>query len=145
MTTRIVVAAGLCTPARVHVQRALEPYGVRYQANSYLETLDGQLADKAANAAVDICELIVSDQAARWAEYLLLRTGKLRLVSPPIDARNKNWALRHRGNMPQPWVQPGCTIAQLPHLSESTDGRNRAPRRQRREERPVRRRRRERY
>ena len=146
MTTRIVVAAGLCTPARVLVDRALAPYGVRYEATtSWMETGDGQITTQTDQAAIDLCAVLVSNQAARWAEYLLLRTGKLRLVSRPIDARNERWALRHRGNMPQPWVQPGCNIDQLPHLSIPTDGRNSAPRRQRREERPVRRRRRERY
>lgn len=106
---RIVVAAGLCTPARVHVRTALEPYGVQHRIVSYLETLDGKLADKAADAAVDICEVFVPARQARWAEYLLLRSGKLQLASRPIDPHNAQWALRHRGNMPRPWVQAGCT------------------------------------
>lgn len=108
-TQRIIVAAGLCTPARNHVRTALEPYGVQFKATSYWETLDGKLATKADDAAIDICEVIVPDAQARWAEYLLLRSGKLQLASRPIDPRNAQWALRHRGNMPRPWVQAGCT------------------------------------
>ncbi len=106
----IIVAAGLCTPARVHVRKALDPYGVQYRivANYWLAA-DGGRTRRVDEFVADLCEVRVSDRAARWAEYLILRSGHTQLLSKPIDPRNEAWAMRWRGQMPGSWVQPGCT------------------------------------
>jgi hypothetical protein len=52
----------------------------------------------------------VNDDAARWAEYLLLRSNHFHLLSRPIDARNERWAIKWSGRMPQPWVEAGCKM-----------------------------------
>lgn len=105
----IIVAAGLCTPARRHVRTALQPYGVAYQADDWWANADGETTTRMEDAAIDMCRVLVNSRQARWAEYLLLRTGKLRLLSPPLDARNARWALKWQGTMPKPWITTGCT------------------------------------
>lgn len=96
----IIVAKALCSPARDAVTRTLQPYGVLHTIEHY--------ADPTLNAAMQAVAVNVNDQAATWAEYLLLRSGEFRLLSTPLDSRNKQWAGQWRGKMPQPWVEKGC-------------------------------------
>ena len=111
MTTKIVVAAAMCTPTRVHVKNALQPYGVKHRVvGEFLGDYSGAWVQDAAGAYLMVAEVEVNDQAAKWAEYLLLRSGKLQLVSTPLDERNRKWALRWRGRMPRPWIETGCKV-----------------------------------
>lgn len=114
MTTKIVVAAPMCTPARTHVRNALQPYGVKHSiAGEYLGSYNGQFVQGLNDAYLMVAEVWVNDQAAKWAEYLLLRSGKLQLVSKPLDKRNLKWALQWGGAMPRPWVEAGCNVKAL--------------------------------
>lgn len=97
---KIVVAKGFCTPARDAITATLAPYGVRHTVQPYPDPLQ------------NVATVIVSDRAAAWAEYLLLRSGRFVLRSKPIDRRNLKWAIKWQGAMPQPWVEPGCKMPQ---------------------------------
>lgn len=109
MTVKIVVAAALCTPTRTHIRAALDDYGVRYKIGAeYWGDLVGQPLRGASEMYLQVAEVLVSEAAAKWTEYLLLRTNKLRLISKPLDKRNLQWALKWGGAMPKPWVEPGC-------------------------------------
>lgn len=110
MSQTITIAWGVCAPMRPqHVRPLLEPYGVR------VEHLD-MFADETGSGA----RVTVSDAAAKWVEYLLLRSGKFALMSPPLEPRNAQWAARwqtlpaqvgcdghtamsRKGDMPTPW------------------------------------------
>ena len=112
MSKTIVLGWGACTPMRPdHVLTQLRPYGVNVENL----TVDGQLTGSEAHVTV-------SDAAAKWAEYLLLRSGKFGLYSPPLDKRNIKWAARWQmmpaqrgcsnhtqagtvGKMPTPWSE----------------------------------------
>lgn len=104
----IVVASGLCAPARSHVQKALRPYSVQFRCTSWAEHEDGTRGPDDGMGLYNVARVRVNDGAARWAEYLLLRTGHFQLLSKPIDQRNERWAVRWNGRMPQPWVEAGC-------------------------------------
>lgn len=109
---KIIVAAGVCTPARNHVKTALDPYGVKYSIGADIMIgADGNIALAMTDAYHAEVDVYVSDRAAAWAEYLLLRSGKLQLVSRPLDARNRGWAEKWAGRMPSPWVESGCNPA----------------------------------
>ena len=110
---KIIVSKGICTPIRGAVLTALQPYGVRFALNTYGRGQDGEcLADGAPTAYDYVAEIIVSQRAAAWTEYLLCRTTQFTLLSKPIDKRNIKWARRHQGVMPKPWVEAGCKIKQ---------------------------------
>lgn len=114
MTTRIVVAAAMCTPTRTHVKNALQPYGVKFRiAGEYMGDYAGQWVQDTAGAYLMVAEVDVNDQAAKWAEYLMLRSGKMQLISKPLDRRNLQWALQWGGAMPRPWVEAGCNVKAL--------------------------------
>jgi hypothetical protein len=114
MTTKIVVAAAMCTPARVYVTAALQPYGVQYTfGGQFWGDYAGAFVRSMEGAYLGVCEVFVRDQAAKWAEYLLLRSGKLQLVGKPLDERNAQWALQWHGAMPRPWVEAGCNVKAL--------------------------------
>lgn len=96
----IIVAKALCTPARDAVTRTLQPYGVLHTIEHY--------PDETLSKAMQAVAVTVNDQAAAWTEYLLLRSKQFRLLSTPLDSRNKQWAGQWNGKMPQPWVESGC-------------------------------------
>lgn len=129
-TRTIVVAKPYCSPARHIVTGALEPYGVKVygfreaarMANPLNllrsgQRMEGDLFFTLPNAlpVAQIAEVTVSEAAASWAEYLLLRTAKLYRVGPYINRRNQQWAARHGGQMPpawdkgQPWIERSCS------------------------------------
>ena len=157
MTTKIVVAAAMCTPTRTHVRNALQPYGVKFGIGAeYWGDVAGQAVIRASDAYLQVCEVLVNDQAAVWAEYLMVRSGKLQLISKPLDRRNLRWALQWGGAMPRPWVEAGCDVKALAASAgagssgapvTAGDGGRRAGARREVDRRPVRRRRerRERY
>lgn len=108
-TTEIVVAKGWCSPARDAIFTALRPYGV--VVHDVVETvLPNEQKPLWIQASVR-----VNDNAAAWAEYLLLRSAKFRLISKPQNRDNARWARRHNGAMPTPWStakqwkEKGCT------------------------------------
>lgn len=113
----ITVAKAACTPARDLVKTALQPYGVKIKAlRGYSLYPDGSkgndtqwIANDAGQfPARNVAEVTVNDQAAAWAEYLLLRTGRLELLSRPYDQRNERWAAKWAGAMPKPWREKNC-------------------------------------
>lgn len=127
----ITVAKPYCSPARGIVLSALQPYGVKI--HSLTETIktvgvkaamrqfgiDDSAFDNAERTTSPlptamVCRVVVNEQAAAWAEYLLLRTRKLYIVGNYVDPRNLAWAQRHGGQMPpawgegKPWIETGC-------------------------------------
>lgn len=130
-TTRtITVAKPFCTPCRHIITGALDPYGVRIYSYSEAARManpltvlrmsskiagDGNLKIPHALPIAQVAQVIVSEKAAAWAEYLLLRTGKLYRVGPYINQHNREWAARHGGQMPpawhegKPWIKNSCS------------------------------------
>ena len=107
MSKTIVIGWGACTPMRPkHVLSALKPYGVKVEKL----IVDGQTTGSEA-------QITVSDAAAEWAEYLILRSGKFGLLSPPLNPKNIKWAAKWQ-TLP---AQRGCnghtqagTVGKLP-------------------------------
>lgn len=122
MSQTITIAWGVCAPMRPnHVRPLLEPYGVR------VEKLD-MFADETGSGA----HVTVSDAAAKWVEYLLLRSGKFALMSTPLEPRNAQWAAKWQ-TLP---AQVGCDG----HTAMSRKGDMPTPWSKRRQQRPARRR-----
>lgn len=97
-TKKIVVSKGWCTPARDTVLTAMKNYGVK------VLDYEEEVIEWPGVGPVRIdARVRVKDEQAVWAEYLLLRTGKLRLRSKPLNQRNREWAERHGGQMPPAW------------------------------------------
>lgn len=130
-TRTITVAKPYCTPARPIITAAFQQYGVKiYGYNEYTKTVGPLNAIKnlrvKTNAietvtrfldplpTAQIAEVTVSEQAAAWAEYLLLRTGKLYVPGKYVNSKNAKWAARHGGRMPpawnedKPWIEASC-------------------------------------
>lgn len=128
-TRTIVVAKPYCSPARHIVTGALEPYGVKLYGFSEAARMGNPLDLIRGSAAItmsrvkdipamlpisQVAHVTVSEAAASWAEYLLLRTGKLYRVGPYINRRNAVWAVKHGGQMPpawdegKPWIEKSC-------------------------------------
>lgn len=111
-TRTIVVAKPYCSPARNAVLTALQPYGVVIRRlTDYIDYADFNGREV---PIAEMARVTVNEQAAVWAEYLLLRSGKLEIRSPYLDPRNQQWAKRHAGAMPprwvdgKPWIERGC-------------------------------------
>lgn len=117
-TRTLTVAKPFCSPARHIVTGALQPYGVKIL--NYAETIktagvrgmikqmglsedsfDGNT--KVALPMAQVAKVEVSAKAAAWAEYLLLRTGRLYVVGDYVNKRNEAWAKQHGGVMPTAW------------------------------------------
>lgn len=128
----ITVAKPYCTPARRIITGALEPYGVKiYGYNEVIKTVSPIAALRGMKVAASnietvaialdplphaqVAEITVSEKAAAWAEYLLLRTGKLYVPGRYVNRRNADWARRHGGQMPpqwnkgKPWIEQSCS------------------------------------
>lgn len=117
----ILVATPMCTPIRGMVLTALEPYGLAcLHVKAYAESeagtgRDGAGVVKGKPVLRNVAEVTVKEGAAKWAEYLLLRTGKFALVSKPLDPRNERWAAKWGGKMPVPWQPTGdCKATKAP-------------------------------
>lgn len=96
--SKIVVSKGWCTPARDSILSAFKPYGI---VNPIItETLIEYpvIGPVAIHATIE-----VNTQAVEWAEYLVLSTGKFKLVSKAHDPGNERWAARRNGVMPAHW------------------------------------------
>lgn len=128
-TRTIVMAKPYCSPARDIVTGTFERYGVRLHGyreevksigfRALMRSFGVKNFDEAfANTTLplaQIAHITVSEAAAAWAEYLLLRTGKLYVPGQYVDKRNAAWANKHGGKMPtawmsgtRPWLEPGC-------------------------------------
>lgn len=115
----VLVAAPPCAPIRHVITSIIEPYGFKdVRIDSWAQTQGGQrLKDGAwllgANDWVvsNLAYVWGNQQAIRWLEYLLLRSGKFMLLSKPKDARNESWAVQYGNVMPKPWANEPCLLA----------------------------------
>lgn len=125
-TRTITVARPYCTPCRGFVMTALQPYGVKihgFTENTKVASPLDVLGRKIPNAAFDysralpiaqVATITVSGEAAAWAEYLLMRGGKLYVIPPFINRNNQAWADKHGGHLPpawkdgKPWIEASC-------------------------------------
>jgi len=129
-TRTITVAKPFCSPARNIITGALQPYGVKIHSirertrtvmpRAWLRQQRIQVDDledvvgKPVPVAT-IAKVTVNEAAAGWAEYLLLRTGKLYVPGQYVNKRNADWAARHGGKMPpawqdgKPWIEKSCS------------------------------------
>ena len=133
---KIIVAQGMCAPIRPQVLTALQPYGFKpLHVESYAQAEDGRRARDGAlvigndRPQCNVAEITVSDAAARWCEYVLLRSHKFQLMSRPLDTRNETWAAKWN-TLPRAWTQAGCSVKQA-----QTPQRQRRPQRTRRTKR----------
>lgn len=134
VTQTLTVAKPFCSPARDTVMTALEPYGVKVYGysemvhpialRSFLRRMKIELrtwenlrygpAAPAFLPSAIVVKVTVSEKAAAWAEYLMLRTGKLYVQGTYVNKRNEQWASQHGGQMPprwerdQPWIEKSC-------------------------------------
>lgn len=134
-TQTITVAKPYCSPARNITTGALQPYGVKVHAideRTEKAELRGFLRRMKVEARTwdnlkfgpgaviwlpmaIVAEVRVNEAAAAWAEYLLLRTGKLYVPGKYVNPRNAEWAARHGGQMPpawaegRPWIETSCS------------------------------------
>lgn len=100
--TQIVVAKPVCAPMRSVITGALDPYGIVYRA-SYeyaIKTIDprklpkGEIERSGGLVMCYVAKIQVRERAAVWAEYLLLRTHRLMLLSTPKHPRNARWVAK---------------------------------------------------
>ena len=112
----VTVAKPYCIPARDTITKTCGNYGVKIlkyreytkEANpkqfikqQRLQIVDNDLPKTLPMAQV--AEVTVSEKQARWAEYILLRTGSFYRVGKFFDKRNESWARKHKGIMPPAW------------------------------------------
>ena len=115
---KIIVAQGMCAPIRPQVLTALQDYGFKpLHVESYAQSEDGRRAKDGAlvigndRPQCNVAEITVSDAAARWCEYVLLRSHQFQLMSKPLDPRNELWAAKWT-TLPRAWTQAGCSVKQ---------------------------------
>ena len=129
-TRTITVAKPYCTPCRHIVTAAFQRYGVKLYSYSEAARMvnpltvlkmtgkiagDGGLTIPNALPVAQVAKVTVSEAAAAWAEYLLMRTGTLYVVPPYVNRRNEQWAAQHGGRMPpawhegKPWIERSCS------------------------------------
>lgn len=126
----ITVAKPYCSPCRDIITATFARYGVRlYGYKETTRTVSPRAAVRSLKLSANmfdagtrldplptaqVAEITVSAKAAVWAEYLLLRTGKLYVPGQYQDKRNEQWAKQHGGAMPpawaegKPWIESGC-------------------------------------
>jgi hypothetical protein len=132
---KITVARPYCIPCRIYITGTLPRYGVKildlkertvtaslgsFLRHMRIERKERENINK--NGLVDSmlfpmghqADVWVKPQQAVWAEYLLLRTGKLYRVGEYLDPRNQEWAARHGGHLPpswgeKPWIDKSCS------------------------------------
>ncbi|MEZ4614076.1 MAG: hypothetical protein R2867_00980 [Caldilineaceae bacterium] len=125
-TRTITVAGAYCAPLRNTITATFQRYGVRlydfheqtkYASRHELSWVGDVDTSKFPNRLpiAQVAQVTVSKAAAAWAEYLLLRTGRLKCPDGYIDQRNEQWAARHGGQMPpawadgKPWIERSCS------------------------------------
>ncbi len=132
MMAEIIVSHGLCSAIRPKVMTALKPYhfkDLRIQAwgeGRYgTDDTTTHTSDDNKMAATHYARIMVSDDAAAWAEWLLWRSGDVSLESKPLNP-HLNWiapknckdATRGENAMPIPWDQqkrqPRAKVQQAP-------------------------------
>ena len=134
-TTALHIAKPYCMPSRPIITAALQPYGVHVHSireevhkismHDFLRRMRVEIRNwenlKFGPAAPLFlpsawhAEVVVNEAAAAWAEYLLLRTGKLYVPGKYQNPRNQQWASKHGGRMPPawkdgkaPWIEVSC-------------------------------------
>lgn len=129
-TTELTFAKPYCSPARGIIEPVLAKYGVKVYGYSEAPRMTNPLTvlkmtsripgDSGARLPstlpiAQVATVTVSEAAASWAEYLLMRTAKLYRVGPYINKRNQQWAAQHGGQMPpawdegKPWIERSCS------------------------------------
>lgn len=135
-TTTLHIAKPYCMPSRPIITKALQPYGVKvYSIREQVHKIS--MHDFLRRMRVEIrnwenlkfgpaapmflpsawhAQVVVNEAAASWAEYLLLRTGKLYVPGEYQNPRNQQWAAQHGGKMPPawkdgkaPWIETNCS------------------------------------
>jgi len=136
----LTVAKPYCMPARSIIRNALEPYKVKIfkitetthkislsdwgrrmevEARTLENLKYGPAAVMWLPTAI-VAKVTVRRKAAAWAEYLMLRTGKLYVPGEYFEPRNAEWARKHGGKMPpqwdegEPWIEKGCSEGMEP-------------------------------
>lgn len=122
-THTFTVQKAYCCPIEPLIQQALETYGVKIVAMSKSKVVSismleafklnraTKLDPERANIQLPLatqCTVTVRQSQAEWAEYLLERTKRLYVVGGRINAKNRDWASRHDGRMPRPWIEKDC-------------------------------------
>lgn len=128
----LTIAKPYCTPARDLITATFQKYGVKmYSYDEQVRMLGPMQAIKNFKVSASVVENIgriidplptaqvakvtVSEKQAAWAEYLLLRTGKLYCPNGYVNKRNATWAAQHGGQMPpawvdnKPWIEKSCS------------------------------------
>lgn len=133
-TRQLTVAKPYCFPARNIITKALEPYGVKiYAYHEEVQKLELQGFLRRMGVEIRkwenlkygpgalmwlpqalVATVTVSEKQAAWAEYLMLRTGRLYVPGRYVNKQNADWAARHGGQMPpawkdkKPWLEATC-------------------------------------
>lgn len=113
--------APICSPPRDVLEKALTTYGVKDQQWG---TNMQMLSDKTLSHSFVFMDvenphraytigqrvtLTVNKSQAEWTEYLLLRKNFCDVVAGNVNGKNRDWAARHAGKMPKPWIDSKCT------------------------------------
>lgn len=113
--------APICSPPRDVLEKALTTYGVKDQEWG---TNMQMLSNKALSPSFVFADpenpnrpytigqrvtLTVNKSQAEWTEYLLLRKNFCDVVAGNVNSKNRQWADRHDGKMPKPWIDSKCT------------------------------------
>jgi len=132
--TVLYIAKPFCLPARGIIEPLFRKYGVKlYDIKE--KTLMISPLDFARRMKVELrrwenlrygpaalmwlpmalhATVTVKTSQARWAEYLMIRTGKLYVPGKYFDRRNQAWAEKHGGVLPpawgdkKPWIETKC-------------------------------------
>jgi len=102
----ITVAAPWCVSQRGAILTAFQPYGVVVHDIKETLVLFCPLAMLKSQPSHFRYAVEVNEQAAEWAEYLLLRSSKTFVIPPgvrPANRKNAQWVAGKRGTMPIPW------------------------------------------
>ncbi len=127
----LTIAKPYCTPARNLITATFQQYGVRiFDYDEQTKKMNPLQAVKNLKVKANgienitrlspfplaqIAKITVSEKQAAWAEYLLLRTGKLYCPNGYVNKRNAAWAAQHGGQMPpawannKPWIEKSCS------------------------------------
>lgn len=119
-----------CCPASPLIMQALEPYGVKIVAMGQDRRVNISTANYAQLAKIELkrmenlkygpiavvwlplaieCDVTVRESQAEWAEYLIERSKRMCVIKGRINKQNRDWANRHDGEMPKPWLETSCS------------------------------------